>query len=67
MKRYKQFYPVNNQEDEDSSTFPVYPATDDIYEKEKNKKDRTGITELKLMASQQGPDKGPGQMPATKK
>ncbi|HSZ85135.1 MAG TPA: hypothetical protein VK787_03845, partial [Puia sp.] len=34
----KQYYPVNNQEDEDSSTFPLYPNSEYIYEKVKKKK-----------------------------
>lgn len=67
MKRYKQFYPVNNQEDEDSSSYPLYPAAEYMYEKEKNKTDRVGDTRLKLMASGQLPDKEPAHKPATKK
>jgi len=60
MKRYKQFYPVNNQEDEDSSSYPLYPAAEDMYEKEKNKTDRGGNTRLKLMASGNRPIKDRG-------
>lgn len=35
MKKNKQFYPINNQEDEDSSSYPPYPHTEEIYKKEK--------------------------------
>jgi hypothetical protein len=38
MKKYKQFNPVNNQEDEDSSAHPLYPDTGYIYNKAKKKK-----------------------------
>ena len=38
MKKYQQFYPVNNQEDEDSSTYPLYPDTEYINNKVKKKK-----------------------------
>jgi hypothetical protein len=67
MKRYKRFYPVNNQEDEDSSCYPLYPAAEDINEKEKSKTDRAGNTRLKSIASGQRPYKEPAQMPARKK
>jgi hypothetical protein len=35
MKKIKQQYMINNQEDEDSSAYPLYPETEDIYNKEK--------------------------------
>jgi len=35
MKKIKQQDAINNQEDEDSSTYPLYPESDDIYHKEK--------------------------------
>jgi hypothetical protein len=35
MKKLKQFYPINNQEDEDSSSYPLYPHTEENYKKEK--------------------------------
>ena len=35
MKKYKQYYPVNNQEDEDSSSYPLYPHREFVYKKEK--------------------------------
>ena len=38
MKKLKQFYPVNNQEDEDSSSYPLYPSTEEICKKGKKKK-----------------------------
>ena len=38
MKKYKQFEPINNQEDEDSSSYPLYPPIEDIHKKEKKKK-----------------------------
>jgi hypothetical protein len=44
MKKYKQYYPVNNQEDEDSSAYPLYPDTQHIYNKaKKGKKLNAGI------------------------
>jgi hypothetical protein len=41
MKKYKQFYPMNNQEDEDSSTYPLYPTTEEIYKKGKKKNEES--------------------------
>ncbi len=38
MKKYKQFYAMNNQEDEDSSSYPLYPSTEEICKKGKKKK-----------------------------
>jgi hypothetical protein len=38
MKKYKQYYSVNNQEDEDTSTYPLYPDSEYIYNKVKKKK-----------------------------
>jgi len=38
MAKSKQYYAVNNQEDEDSSSYPLYPETAYIYSKEKSKK-----------------------------
>jgi hypothetical protein len=38
MKKNKQYYPVNNQEDEDSSAYPLYPDTAYSYIKVKKKK-----------------------------
>jgi hypothetical protein len=35
MKKVKKQNTINNQEDEDSSTYPLYPETNDIYNKEK--------------------------------
>jgi hypothetical protein len=59
MKKYKQFYAVNNQEDEDSSSYPLYPATEDICKKEKSKREPTRETRLELMGSRQSPDNEP--------
>jgi hypothetical protein len=36
MKKNKQDDQVNNQEDEDSSAYPLYRATEDIYNQSKN-------------------------------
>jgi len=41
MKKYKEYYPVNNQEDEDSSSYPLYPHTEYIYNKAKKTKFNT--------------------------
>jgi hypothetical protein len=38
MKKYKQYYTVNNQEDEDTSAYPLYPDSEYIYDKVKKKK-----------------------------
>jgi hypothetical protein len=59
MKKFKQLYAVNNQEDEDSSAYPLYPATKDICEKEKSKRERSRKTGLEIMDSRQSPDKEP--------
>jgi hypothetical protein len=47
MKKYQQYYAVNNQEDEDSSTHPLYPHTEYIYNKVKKKK--KSKTKIKIM------------------
>jgi hypothetical protein len=52
MKKYKQYYPVNNQEDEDSSAYPLYPNTEYIYNKAKNKKEPGA--EIKIIESVSG-------------
>jgi len=67
MKKYNQFYAVNNQEDEDSSSYPLYPATEDICKKEKSKRYRTRETRLELRASRQWPDKEPANTIRAKK
>jgi hypothetical protein len=46
MKKYKKYYAVNNQEDEDSSTHPLYPETAYIYYVGKRKKESN--TEIKI-------------------
>ena len=48
MKKYKQYYPVNNQEDEDSSSYPLYPHTEYIYNKEKEKKEAETERNIKI-------------------
>jgi hypothetical protein len=53
MKKLKQFYPVNNQEDEDSSSYPLYPHTEENYRKEKKIKgaSRENNAEIPSLAS----------------
>jgi hypothetical protein len=52
MKKLKQYYPVNNQEDEDSSSYPLYPDAEYVYNKAKNKNEASGEIKIGEPASE---------------
>jgi hypothetical protein len=51
VKKHKQRYYINNHEDENSSSYPLYPSIEDICNTEKNKMEECRENNTEIIAS----------------